>query len=109
MKADINPTTDYVNLIEYVLQEEVAQENQQKIEAEKKAVHEAKTELDKHQKTAEDIESKYSSVRERIDQLSEDSEPLKVQQSFVVSLCLETKNTFRNQDFCCCILVTFVT
>ena len=61
------------------MQEEVAQENRQKIEAEKLTVHEAKTELDNHQKTAEDIESKYSSVRHRIDQLSDDTEPLMVQ------------------------------
>lgn len=84
------------------MQEEVAQENQQKIEAEKQTVHEAKTELDKHRKSAEDIESKYSSFRERIDQLSEDTEPLKVQRSFVVLLCLEAKNSFRNQKMLLC-------
>lgn len=60
------------------LQEEVAAENQQKIEAEKQSVHEAKTEFDKHRKMSEDADSKYSSVRERINQLSEDMEPLKV-------------------------------
>lgn len=68
------------------MQEEVAQENQQKIEAEEQTVHEAKMELDKHWQKAEDMESKYSSAREQIDQLPEDMEPLKVQYSFVVSL-----------------------
>lgn len=61
------------------MQEEVAQENQQKIEAEKQSVQEAKVELDKQRKMAEDSDSKYSSVRDRIDQLLEEMEPLKVQ------------------------------
>lgn len=61
------------------MQEEVAQENQQKIEAEKQSVQEAKAELDKQRKMAEDSDSKYSSVRDRIDQLLEEIEPLKVQ------------------------------
>lgn len=60
------------------MQEEVAQENQQKIEAEKQSVQEAKVELNKQQKMAEDSDSKYSSLRERIDQLVEEMEPLKV-------------------------------
>lgn len=61
------------------MQEEVAQENQQKIEAEKQSVQEAKVELDEQRKMAEDSDSKYSSVRDRIDQLLEEIEPLKVQ------------------------------
>lgn len=61
------------------MQEEVAQENQQKIEAEKQSVQEAKVELDKQRKMAEDSDSKYSSVRDRIDQLLEEIEPFKVQ------------------------------
>lgn len=67
------------NVFRYFLQEEDAQENLQKIEAEKQTVNEAKTELDKHRKLLEDTESKYSSVRQRVDQLPEDMEPLKVQ------------------------------
>ncbi len=54
-------------------------------------------EFEKHQKVAEDLEAEYSSVREQIDQLPEDMEPLKVQHGFVVSLCLEAKNSFRKQ------------
>lgn len=61
------------------MQEEVAQENQQKIEAEKQSVQEAKAELNKQRKMAEDSDSKYSSVRDRIDQILEEIEPLKVQ------------------------------
>lgn len=78
------PTLCKSNVFKDFLQEEVAQENQQKIEGEKQTVHKEKMELDKHRKIAEDIESKYSSVKERIDQLPEDMEPLKVQQSIVV-------------------------
>uniref|UniRef100_A0AAQ5XFB7 Structural maintenance of chromosomes protein 6 n=1 Tax=Amphiprion ocellaris TaxID=80972 RepID=A0AAQ5XFB7_AMPOC len=68
--------------IRYILSaiaEEVAQENQEKMEAEKRTVQEAKMELDKHRKQAEDADSQYSSLRDRIDQLSEEMEPLKVQ------------------------------
>uniref|UniRef100_A0A3B5AVH8 Structural maintenance of chromosomes protein 6 n=1 Tax=Stegastes partitus TaxID=144197 RepID=A0A3B5AVH8_9TELE len=78
------------------VQEEVAQENQQKIEAEKQTVQEAKAELDEHRKKAEDADSQYSSVRDRIDQLSEEMEPLKVQQRTLVSFS-EAENSFRNQ------------
>lgn len=60
------------------MQEEVAQENQQKIEAEKQAVQEAEAELDKQRKTSDEADSKYSSVRDKIDQLLEEIEPLKV-------------------------------
>uniref|UniRef100_A0A3Q2DB56 Structural maintenance of chromosomes protein 6 n=1 Tax=Cyprinodon variegatus TaxID=28743 RepID=A0A3Q2DB56_CYPVA len=63
----------------YILpQEEVAQENQQKVELEKQAVQEAKAELDKQRKSSEEADSKYSSVRDKIDQLVEEIEPLKV-------------------------------
>ena len=75
-------------------QEELAQEDQQKIEVEKHRVQEAKVELDKHQEIAKSLESKYPSVREKIDQLPEDTEPLKVRWSTVLSLCLEAKNSF---------------
>ncbi|XP_071354182.1 structural maintenance of chromosomes protein 6 isoform X2 [Trachinotus anak] len=67
--------------------EEVAHENQQKIQAEEQTVHEAKKELDKHQKMVEDVGCKYSSVRERIDQLSEEMEPLKDEQLKLEAEC----------------------
>lgn len=57
----------------------MARENRQRIEAEKRTVHEAKMELDKHRKKVEDMETKYSSVREQLGQLPEDMEPLKVE------------------------------
>ncbi|XP_042357224.1 structural maintenance of chromosomes protein 6 isoform X2 [Plectropomus leopardus] len=87
--ADEEQTDDISSL------EEVAQENQQKIEAEKQTVHEAKTELDKHWKSAEDIESKYSAVRERIDQLSEDTEPLKDEQMKLEAECAKHERTLK--------------
>lgn len=82
-----------------MLQEEVAEENEQKIEAERQIVHEAKIEFDKLRKMSEDTDSKYSSVREQIDQLSEYMEPLKVQHSVVLSRCCSrwSKNSFINQ------------
>ncbi|XP_029900148.1 structural maintenance of chromosomes protein 6 [Myripristis murdjan] len=67
--------------------EEVFKENQQKIEMERQAVNEAKIELDKHRKTAEDIDSSYSCVREKIDQLSEEMEPLKDEQVKLEAEC----------------------
>ncbi|KAI3367517.1 hypothetical protein L3Q82_026369, partial [Scortum barcoo] len=75
--------------------EEVAQENRQKIEAEKQIVHEAKIELDKHWKIAEDIESSYSSVRERIDQLPEDMEPLKDEQLRLEIECAKSERNLK--------------
>ncbi|XP_039992840.1 structural maintenance of chromosomes protein 6 isoform X2 [Xiphias gladius] len=75
--------------------EEVAQENQQKIKEETQTVHKAKKKLDKHQKMAEDTECKYSSVRERIDQLSEEMELLKDEQ-----LKLEAEFARRERNLC---------
>ncbi|XP_053192059.1 structural maintenance of chromosomes protein 6 [Scomber japonicus] len=75
--------------------EEVAAENQQKIEAEKQSVHEAKTEFDKHRKMSEDTDSKYSSVRERIGQLSEDMEPLKDDQLRLEAECERHERTLK--------------
>lgn len=61
--------------------EEVAQENQLKIESEKQAVHEAKEELDVLARAVMDIDKEYSDVRTRLDQLAEDMEPLKEEQA----------------------------
>lgn len=72
----------------YILpQEEVAQENQQKVELEKQAVQEAKAELDKQRKSSEEADSKYSSVRDKIDQLVEEIEPLKVNKNLNAFPC----------------------
>nr|XP_020463607.1 structural maintenance of chromosomes protein 6-like isoform X2 [Monopterus albus] len=75
--------------------EEAVQENQQKIKAEKQTVHEAKTELDKHQKMVEDIDCKYSSVRERADQLSEEMEPLKDEQLKLETECARDERNLK--------------
>ncbi|XP_070776226.1 structural maintenance of chromosomes protein 6 [Enoplosus armatus] len=75
--------------------EDVAQENRQKIEAEKQTVHEEKKALDKHRKIAEDIESKYSSVRERIVQLPEDMEPLKDEQLKLEAECTKHERNLK--------------
>lgn len=86
------------------VQEEVAQENQQKMEAEKQSVEAAKAELDKHQKMAEEADAKYSSVRDQIDQLSEEMEQLKVKNK-------KKFQKLKEKWFLCCVvtcsLVTF--
>ncbi|XP_034418531.1 structural maintenance of chromosomes protein 6 isoform X4 [Cyclopterus lumpus] len=75
--------------------EEVAQENRPKVEAEKQFVHEAKADLDKHRRTAEDVESKYSAVREQIDRLSEDMEALKEEQLKLEAECAKLERTLQ--------------
>lgn len=60
---------------------EVAQEDEQKKrEAEKQTVREAKNKRDQHQKKVEDADAKYTSAGRWIDELSEETELLKVQQ-----------------------------
>lgn len=61
-----------------VLQEEVAEESRQKMEAERQAMIEEKEELEQHGENVEHMESKDSSVRERIDRLCEEVEAMKV-------------------------------
>ena len=56
----------------------MAQENQQRIDGEKKTVEEAKEELDEHKRTAKEVDCQYVDVRNRIEQLAEETEPLKV-------------------------------
>ncbi|CAG5866728.1 unnamed protein product [Menidia menidia] len=75
--------------------EEVAQENQQKIETEKQGVQEAKTELNKRQKKAEESDSNYSSVRDKIDQLSEGMESLKDEQLKVEAECAKYERNLK--------------
>ncbi|KAM6961221.1 structural maintenance of chromosomes protein 6 [Aplochiton taeniatus] len=61
--------------------EEVIQESQQKIESEKKMVQDAKKELDVQEQMATEIDWKYSEVREKMEQLEDDMEPLKEEQA----------------------------
>ncbi|KAG7229117.1 hypothetical protein INR49_013059 [Caranx melampygus] len=75
--------------------EEVACENQQKIEAEKQTVDEEKKKLDEHQKMVEDVSCKYSSVREWIDQLSEEMEPLKEEQLKLEAECAKHERNLK--------------
>uniref|UniRef100_A0A6Q2Y784 Structural maintenance of chromosomes protein 6 n=1 Tax=Esox lucius TaxID=8010 RepID=A0A6Q2Y784_ESOLU len=64
--------------LETEIRQEVAQENQQRIDCEKKTMEEAKKELEEHQKRTGDVEGQYKDVRNRIEQLAEEMEPLKV-------------------------------
>lgn len=63
--------------------EEVIQECQQKIESEKRTVQESKKELELQEQKATEIDLKYSEVREKMEQLEDDMEPLKEEQAKV--------------------------
>lgn len=56
----------------------MAQENQQRIDSEKETVEEAKEELEEHKRTTKEVDCQYVDVRNRIEQLAEETEPLKV-------------------------------
>uniref|UniRef100_A0A8C1S198 Structural maintenance of chromosomes protein 6 n=1 Tax=Cyprinus carpio TaxID=7962 RepID=A0A8C1S198_CYPCA len=63
------------------VQEEEAQENEQKIESERKNVKEAQDELKKHETVLKNINQKYNDVRNKMEQLSDETEQLKVRDS----------------------------
>ncbi|XP_046869724.1 structural maintenance of chromosomes protein 6 isoform X2 [Hypomesus transpacificus] len=75
--------------------EEVAQENNQKMESEKQTVHEAKEVLDKHAKAVMDIDKQYSDVRARLDQLAEEMDPLKEEQAKIEAECSKHERNLR--------------
>ncbi|KAK3563704.1 hypothetical protein QTP86_034421 [Hemibagrus guttatus] len=60
--------------------EEDGQENEQKIELERKNVKVAKSELDKHNKAITDLDRKYRDVKNKREQLSDETEQLKEEQ-----------------------------
>jgi len=60
------------------VQEEDAQENELKIESERKNVKEARDELKNHEKGLMDINQKYKDVKNKMEQLSDETEQLKV-------------------------------
>ncbi|TSO25151.1 Structural maintenance of chromosomes protein 6 [Bagarius yarrelli] len=61
--------------------EEESQENEQKIEIEKKNVKETKMELDKRNKAIADLNRKYRDVKNKKEQLSDETEQLKEEQA----------------------------
>uniref|UniRef100_A0A8C1LL59 Structural maintenance of chromosomes protein 6 n=1 Tax=Cyprinus carpio TaxID=7962 RepID=A0A8C1LL59_CYPCA len=63
------------------VQEEEAQENEQKIESERKNVKEAQDELKKHETVLKNINQKYNDVKNKMEQLSDETEQLKVRDS----------------------------
>uniref|UniRef100_A0A3P8YSN5 Structural maintenance of chromosomes protein 6 n=2 Tax=Esox lucius TaxID=8010 RepID=A0A3P8YSN5_ESOLU len=75
--------------------EEVAQENQQRIDCEKKTMEEAKKELEEHQKRTGDVEGQYKDVRNRIEQLAEEMEPLKEDQGKAEVECCKLDKTLK--------------
>lgn len=63
------------------VQEEDAQENEQKIESERKNVKEAQDELKKHERVLMNINQKYTDVKNKMEQLSDETDQLKVRES----------------------------
>lgn len=76
-KPVINSLTKYSNVF-WCLKEEESQENEQKIELERKNVKEARSELEKHNKAITDLDRKYKDVKNKREQLSDEAEQLKV-------------------------------
>ncbi|XP_020357157.2 structural maintenance of chromosomes protein 6 [Oncorhynchus kisutch] len=75
--------------------EEVAQENQQRIDGEKKTVEEAKEELEEHKRTAKEVDCQYVDVRNRIEQLAEETEPLKEEQGKAEAQCSKLERSLK--------------
>lgn len=63
------------------VQEEDAQENEQKIELERRNVKEAQDELKEHERVLSRINQKYKDVKNKMEQLSDETEQLKVRDS----------------------------
>lgn len=68
----------------YCLKEEEGQENEKKIELERKCVKEAKCELEKHNKTITDLDRKYKEVKNKREQISDETEQLKVSGNYLI-------------------------
>ncbi|XP_039529137.1 structural maintenance of chromosomes protein 6 isoform X2 [Pimephales promelas] len=67
--------------------EEDAQENELKIESERKNVKEARDELKNHEKGLMDINQKYKDVKNKMEQLSDETEQLKEEQVKAETVC----------------------
>uniref|UniRef100_A0A8C1T5H8 Structural maintenance of chromosomes protein 6 n=1 Tax=Cyprinus carpio TaxID=7962 RepID=A0A8C1T5H8_CYPCA len=65
------------------VQEEDAQENEQKIELERRNVKEAQDELKEHERVLSRINQKYKDVKNKMEQLSDETEQLKVRDSVI--------------------------
>ncbi len=68
------------------VQEEDAQENEQKIESERTNVKEAQDELKKHETVLLNINQKYADVKNKMEQLSDETDQLKVRESWTFSI-----------------------
>ncbi len=68
------------------VQEEDAQENEQKIESERKNVKEAQDELKKHERVLMNINQKYIDVKNKMEQLSDETDQLKVRERWTISI-----------------------
>ncbi len=68
------------------VQEEDAQENEQKIESERTNVKEAQDELKKHETILMNINQKYADVKNKMEQLSDETDQLKVSESWTFSI-----------------------
>lgn len=90
------------------MQEEEAQENEQKMESQRGNVTEAQTELKKHERLLMNINQQYKGVKNKMEHLSDEIEQLKVREfrhiyfnsEFFVSLSLHClKNSQKLQHF----------
>ncbi|XP_072545405.1 structural maintenance of chromosomes protein 6 isoform X2 [Salminus brasiliensis] len=75
--------------------EEDAQENEQKIELERKNVKEAQTELEKHNKALMEIDRKHKDVRNKREQLTDEMEQLKEEQVKAEAECSKLEQTLK--------------
>lgn len=75
--------------------EEEAQENEQKIESERKTVKEAQDELKKHETVLKNINQKYNDVRNKMEQLSDETEQLKEEQVKAEAECSKLDQTLK--------------
>ncbi|KTG43510.1 hypothetical protein cypCar_00026414 [Cyprinus carpio] len=75
--------------------EEEAQENEQKIESERKNVKEAQDELKKHETVLKNINQKYNDVKNKMEQLSDETEQLKEEQVKAEAECSKLDQTLK--------------
>ncbi|XP_072313154.1 structural maintenance of chromosomes protein 6 [Eucyclogobius newberryi] len=76
--------------------EEARLEVQQRMEAEKRGVAEAKEELDQQKNVSDQIEAKHSALRKRSEQLSDEMEPLKEEKQKLEIDCAKFEHNTRH-------------
>ncbi|KAL7862168.1 hypothetical protein SRHO_G00136090 [Serrasalmus rhombeus] len=75
--------------------EEEAQENEQKIELERKNVKEAQSELEKHNKVLMEIDRKHQDMKNKREQLTDETEQLKEEQVKAAAECSKLEQSLK--------------